>query len=88
MVWGFAVIADSAQFSAALSDAADPRYVGTALAAQMAIGFIITVATIRLLPLLADQVGWRWSLTALAAGPAFGAAAIRTVSSTRPARGA
>ena len=61
IVWGFAVIADSAQFSAALSDAADPRYVGTALAAQMAIGFIITVATIRLLPLLADQVGWRWS---------------------------
>ena len=88
IVWGFAVIADSAQFSAALSDAADPRYVGTALAAQMAIGFIITVATIRLLPLLADQVGWRWSLTVLAAGPAFGAAAIRTVSSTRSARSA
>ena len=76
-VWGFAVIADSAQFSAALSDAADPHYVGTALTAQMAIGFVITVATIRLLPVVADQIGWRWAPTALALGPAAGVLALR-----------
>jgi len=77
MVWGFSVIADSAQFSAALSHAADSRYVGTALTAQMAIGFIITVATIRLVPFIAHQTGWRWALTGLALGPVSGALAMR-----------
>jgi MFS family permease len=76
-VWGVAVIADSAQFSAWLSDAADSRYVGTALTAQFAIGFLITVVTIRILPLVADGIGWRWALTALALGPAGGVLAMR-----------
>jgi len=59
LVWGGAAVADSAQFSAALSEAADPRYVGTALTAQTAIGFLLTVVTIAVLPALADVVGWR-----------------------------
>ncbi len=75
-VWGFAVIADSAQFSAALSNAADPRYVGTALTAQMAFGFLITVLTIRLLPAVADATSWQWALIALAPGPLAGALAM------------
>jgi MFS family permease len=78
-IWGFSVIADSAQFSAALSNAADPRYVGTALTAQMAIGFVITVGTIRLLPLIASDIGWRWAMSALVLGPVAGLAALRGV---------
>lgn len=87
-VWGFAVIADSAQFSAALTDAADTRYVGTALTAQVAIGFLITVTTIRLVPIVADGIGWRWALTVLALGAFIGVPAMRGLvrgSSTAPA---
>ena len=82
-VWGFAVIADSAQFSAALSHAADPRYVGTALTAQMAFGFLITVLSIRLLPAVAEATSWQWALTVLAPGPLAGALAMRKL--TQPA---
>jgi MFS family permease len=76
-VWGFAVIADSAQFSAALSDATEPRYVGTALTAQMAIGFVVTAVTIRVVPFAVEAVGWRWALTGLGIGPVVGAWAVR-----------
>lgn len=76
-IWGMAAIADSAQFTAALSDASDVRYVGTALTAQMATGFLIAIATIQLLPIAADGIGWRWALEVLALGPAGGALAMR-----------
>jgi MFS family permease len=82
-VWGFAVIGDSAQFSAALSHAADARYVGTALTAQMAIGFVITVIPIRVLPTIAAATGWQWALAVLACGPALGAVAMRALSQPR-----
>lgn len=78
-IWGFSVIADSAQFSAALSNAANPGYVGTALTGQMAIGFVITAGTIRLLPLIASEVGWRWAMSALVLGPAVGVVALHGV---------
>ena len=72
LVWGFAVVADSAQFSAAVSELADPRYVGTALTVQTALGFLLTLATIHLTPLLARAVGWRYAFAFLAIGPAIG----------------
>ena len=72
MVWGASVIADSAQFSSALSEAADDGYVGTALTAQTAIGFTLTIVTIQLLPLVADLTGWRLALVFLGVGPALG----------------
>ena len=72
LVWGIAVIADSAQFSAAVSELADPRYVGTALTVQTFLGFLLTLATIGLIPALVDAVGWRYAFVALALGPAFG----------------
>ncbi|MFC0432626.1 nitrate/nitrite transporter [Kutzneria buriramensis] len=75
-VWGATVIADSAQFSAALTEVADQEYVGTALTAQTAIGFLVSVLTIQALPVLADQVGWRLAVPLLAIGPLFGAAAM------------
>lgn len=73
LVWGFAVIADSAQFSAAVSELADPRYVGTALTVQTSIGFLLTLITLRGVPLLVDLWGWGPAFAVLALGPAAGA---------------
>ena len=72
MIWGVAVIADSAQFSAAISELADPRYVGTALTAQTAFGFLLTAVSIRTIAAIAAAAGWRWAALAMAPGPAFG----------------
>jgi len=71
-VWGFTVIADSAQFSALISEASDPRFVGSALTFQMAAGFLVTSASIALIPVLADRWDWRAALLALAVGPIIG----------------
>jgi MFS family permease len=49
-VWGAAVIADSGAYSTLLSELADRRYLGTALTAQTAIGFLLTIVTILLVP--------------------------------------
>ncbi|MEJ7831767.1 MAG: MFS transporter [Nocardioides sp.] len=76
LVWGAAVIADSGVFSTALSESADPRYVGTALTAQTAIGFLLTIVTIHLVPVLAAGVGWRYAFLLLAVGPMLGVAAM------------
>ncbi|HEX4743386.1 MAG TPA: MFS transporter [Candidatus Limnocylindria bacterium] len=72
VVWGIAVIADSAQFSTMVTELADQSYVGTALTTQMAIGFSLTVATIWLVPLARDAVGWQWAFTLLVPGPLLG----------------
>jgi MFS family permease len=71
-VWGFSVIADSAQFSVAVSELTDARYVGTALTLQTALGFLVTVVSIRLVGSLGAEWGWRWALPVLAAGPVIG----------------
>jgi MFS family permease len=76
LVWGFWVVADSAQFSTIVTEVADQRYVGTALTLQLAIGFLLTGATIWLLPELVERVGWGWAFAALAPGPALGTAAM------------
>jgi MFS family permease len=75
-VWGAAVIADSAVFSTALTETADQQFVGTALTAQTATGFLLTVVTIHLVPMLADAVGWQYVFLALAIGPLSGAVAM------------
>ncbi len=75
-VWGFAVVADSAQFSAAVSELADERYVGTALTVQTCLGFLLTVATIRLVPALTARWGWSAALATLAIGPVCGVASM------------
>jgi hypothetical protein len=87
VVWGAAVIADSGVFSTSLSEVADPRYVGTALTAQTAIGFALTVVTIQLVPVLAEAVGWRWAFWLLAPGPLAGALAMRAFGAARAAGG-
>jgi MFS family permease len=72
LVWGFAVVADSAQFSAAVSELGDSRYVGTALTMQTSLGFLLTLVTIRLVPPLVERAGWGWAFALLALGPACG----------------
>lgn len=72
MVWGFAVVADSAQFSTLVTELADQEYVGTALTLQLAAGYTITVVTIWLVPALEAVVGWRWAFALLAPGPLLG----------------
>ncbi len=72
LVWGFAVVADSAQFSAAVSELTDPRYVGTALTIQTSLGFLLTLFTIRLIPPLVEAWGWEVAFLVLALGPVFG----------------
>ena len=67
VVWGVAVVADSAQFSAAVTELAEPDYAGSALTLQLALGFALTVASIRLVPVFADAAGWRYALVPLAA---------------------
>jgi MFS family permease len=76
LVWGFTVVADSAQFSTMVTELADQTYVGTAVALQLAVGFTLTVATIWLMPYFADAVGWRWAFAFLAPGPALGVVAM------------
>ena len=72
MIWGMSVISDSAQFSAAVSEIAEVEYVGTALTFQMCIGFLITIFSINLIPILQRIIGWEWVFTLLAIGPILG----------------
>jgi MFS family permease len=72
LIWGVTVVADSAQFSTAVSELAPRDYVGTALTLQTSLGFLLTCATIYLLPAVAAAIGWRWSMSVLAIGPGLG----------------
>jgi len=76
VIWGASVVADSAQFSACVTELGDPRYIGTALTMQTCIGFLITTLTIRLLPVLVDKVGWAYAFVFLAPGPFLGIVAM------------
>lgn len=76
LIWGLAVIADSAQFSACISELCDPKYIGTALTVQTSLGFLLTVLTVRLIPSLVAWVGWEWAFAFLAIGPAIGTGAM------------
>ena len=76
LVWGLAVVADSAQFSSAMSELAEPSYVGTALTLQTGLGFLLTIASIRLLPIVEEAGGWGLAFAMLAAGPALGTLAM------------
>ena len=84
--WGVAVIADSAQFSAAVTELAEPDYAGSALTLQLALGFALTIVSIRLVPVFADAAGWRFALLPLAAGPLLGAASMMRLRTLPAAR--
>jgi hypothetical protein len=78
LVWGVTVVADSAQFSSAVSELARPGSAGSALTLQVALGFLLTSITILVLGLVdvADGSAWRLAFAALALGPAVGIAAM------------
>jgi MFS family permease len=86
-IWGFLVVADSAQFSALVTEVAPPHAVGTALTLQTSIGFALTTITIQAVPWMVDLLGgWRWAFAALAIGPLLGILAIRPLVRHGPAR--
>jgi MFS family permease len=72
LIWGFAIVADSAQFSASITELCDPQYVGTTLTMQTCLGFLLTLVSIRIVPWLLDPFGWEAVFAFLAVGPVFG----------------
>ena len=84
--WGFFVIADSAQFSAVVTESVPAHAVGTALTIQTSLGFLLTMVSIQLVPPVVAMVGWRWAFPMLAIGPFFGIAAIRRLVNVRAVR--
>lgn len=72
VIWGLSISADSAQFSAIISEVSDPRYVGTALTFQTAVGFLLTVFSIRVTAMIGERWGWDVAAASLAIGPALG----------------
>jgi len=76
LVWGVAVIADSAQFSASVAELSDPSLTGTMLTLQTALGFTLTLVTIQLMSVSIDLLGWRYAFMPLAIGPLLGVLAM------------
>jgi MFS family permease len=76
MFWGFAVVADSAQFSALVSEHAPRDHVGTALTLQTCVGFLLTMVTIEALPRVAAASSWQFASLLLVPGPLLGAYAM------------
>ncbi len=72
LVWGFAVVSDSAQFSAGTSELCPSERTGTALTLQTSLGFLLTLVTIRIVPALERILTWKWAFAFLALGPAAG----------------
>jgi len=85
-IWGFFVVADSAQFSALVTEVAPQEAVGTALTLQTSVGFLLTMVTIQGLPVITEAVGWVWAFPVLALGPVFGIGAILRLGRVRTAR--
>jgi len=72
LIWGFAVVADSAQFSALVTEVAPPHAVGTALTLQTSLGFLLTAFSIWLAVEVSGRVGWGPAFSMLAVGPVLG----------------
>lgn len=83
LVWGMAVVADSAQFSTLITKVVPSHAVGTALTLQTSIGFLLTTISIQLVPPLVELVGWRYAFPMLALGPAMGIISIRRLRTPR-----
>ena len=84
VVWGVAVVADSAQLSALVAQYSPRDHVGTALTVQTCAGFLLTMASIRLLPIAAHAIGWQWVFICLVPGPVFGVLSLRGLAEPRP----
>jgi MFS family permease len=80
VVWGFTIVADSAQFSALVTEHTPRTHVGTALTLQTSAGFLLTMVSMRLVPPVSALAGWQWAFLVLAPGPLLGALAMRRLS--------
>jgi MFS family permease len=76
LVWGASVVADSAQFSASVAELSERELLGTMLTVQTCAGFLLTLATIWLVPMLVEHAGWWAAFAVLAPGPFLGALAM------------
>lgn len=85
-VWGASVIADSAQFSACVTELGDPQYLGTALTMQTCLGFLLTTFSIELVPYVERNVGWRYAFAVLTPGPFLGVVAMMRLRSLPESR--
>lgn len=72
IVWGIAIIPDSALYSTLVADAAPPERAGSLMTLQTALGFLLTAFTVQVAPAVAAVVGWPWVLAVMALGPAVG----------------
>lgn len=72
VIWGFAVIGDSAQFSSLNAQTAPPEFVGTALTIAVSIGFLLTIPSIQLISYLDGKIAFEWLMLTLVIGPVFG----------------
>jgi MFS family permease len=72
LIWGISVIADSAQFSAAITELGPPEKIGTLLTIQTATGFALTAIIVQLLPRWIGFAGWTYAFIPLAIGPMLG----------------
>lgn len=72
VIWGATVVADSAQFSTCVTELGEAQYIGTALTLQTCLGFLLTMVSIKLIPLLVAKVGWQYAFILLAPGPILG----------------
>jgi MFS family permease len=76
VVWGVSVVANSPQFSASTAELSEPGYVGTMLTVQTSMGFLLTLVTIHLIPVVVDLVGWKFAFVILVPGPVIGIVAM------------
>jgi MFS family permease len=83
LLWGFFVVADSAQFSVLVTESVPAHAVGTALTVQTSLGFLLTMVSIQLVPPVVEALGWPWAFPGLALGPVLGIAAIRRLARLR-----
>jgi MFS family permease len=86
LIWGASIVADSAQFSTAITELSDGAYRGTALTFQTGLGFLLTIVTIRIVPVLAESVNWGVAFAILGIGPVVGTYAMLRLRSLPEAR--
>ena len=72
LLWGAAILPDSAQFSALVADYSPPEQAGSLMTFQTALGFALTFGTVQATPVLAGMIGWPAVFVIMALGPAAG----------------
>lgn len=72
IIWGFTIVPDSPQYSTMITELVDNKLIGTALTIQTALGFALTIVSIKLVPIFVDEFTWKYAFMFLAIGPALG----------------